>query len=170
MHESAVTALSKTFFYAIDRLVVNTPMIWDHLDTSTGREIAYVDGEGWHVPDLSIRANRNDVFRVEVAFSQSLSNVHRKIADMLKDECLIGVLLVKIKETPKWSSPVRKPTSEDRMSKTDWFASMEQGRPFGCISSNGINWVNDIDVQVVLFERGWEAGHREPDTVRSFYI
>jgi hypothetical protein len=47
---------------------------------------------------------------------------------------------------------------------------MDKKWPFGCISSNGIDWVNDIEVQVVLFERGWEAGHCEPDTVRSFSL
>jgi hypothetical protein len=100
MHESAITAFSKTFFNAIDRLVVNTPTIWDNLDTSTGREISYADGEGWHIPDLSIRANRNDVFRIEVAFSQSLPDVRRKIVDMLKDECLLGVSLIVTRRTP----------------------------------------------------------------------
>jgi hypothetical protein len=54
-----------------------------------------------HIADLSIHANHDDIFRVEVAFSQTLAKVQQKIGHMLQDESLLGVLLVRIEETPK---------------------------------------------------------------------
>jgi hypothetical protein len=169
MHESAVTALSLSFFDAINRLKVHIPSIWDYLTPHTGGRIPYKDRSGHHIPDFSIRANRDDVFRVEVAVSQTFPNVRQKIVAMLKDESLLGVLLVNIKEKPQWSNPGRKPTTDDLVSKDNWFASMEQHGSFGCVKQNGIDWVKDIEVHVLLFEKGW-AGQSDPEKVRFVLI
>jgi hypothetical protein len=84
---------------------------------------------------------------------------------MLQDESLLGVLLVRIEETPKWTSPTRKSATEDWVSK-DWFTSLEpQNRTFSGVKHNGVTWVNDVEVHVLLFERGWEAGDPDSDMV-----
>jgi hypothetical protein len=124
MHESAVTSLSFTIFNSINQIIPDVPNLLDYLTIGTGLKTPYVDLQGSHITDLSIRVN-HDIFRVEVAFSQTLADARKKIGRMLQDESLLGVLLVKIEEKPKWKIPIRKPTAQDWVSKKDWFKSME---------------------------------------------
>ena len=146
------------------------PDIRDYLFVRSNQDTPYADGRGFYVPDLLIRANRRNMFQVEVAFTQTYSNVCSKIARVLQNESILGVLLVKIKEEEDWPGPGRKPSKEDKMTLDDWYASVQRVWNFGAISNKDIVWMNGIEVFVALFEQGWNESINDPPMVRCPFI
>jgi hypothetical protein len=162
MHESAATTISEAFTASVKDLVSHAPSLSRCIKVRTNGDVPYAGGGGLYVPDLSIRVLRENVFHVEVAFSQSYADVRSKIANILQNQSILGVLLVKIKEMPKWSMPGRNPGRDDRMLEDDWFAELKWDGNFGALSNQGIIWMNVIKVEVSLFEKGWDASGSDP--------
>ena len=170
MHESAITALVYMITKSMDQVSANISIL-KFLKIATGGLIQYADAEAEHVADLSICAKSRSVFRVEVALSQTLDKARQKVGRMLKDERLLGVLVVNIEEAPKWSKPKRKAMAEDwvpeNVDEHDWRASTEpRDRVFSAIRHNGVTLMNNVEVQVLLFERG----NPNPETVRFILL
>src|SRR5262245_51698956 len=82
MHESAATTISDAFTTSVKDLVSHAPTLSRLIKVRTNGDVPYADGGGLYVPDLSIRVIRENVFQVEVAFSQSYTAVRSKIANI----------------------------------------------------------------------------------------
>jgi len=157
------------FYNSVNQLALDKPEIWQRFTVGMGLEFRYKGRKGCYVPDVSVVTDLRNVFHVEIAVSQSMSDVHKKIRNILQDDIILGVLLISIKEKPKWESPARCPLKEEWMDTKDWLLRMERKGPFGSITHNGITWVHDIDVQVYLFEGGWNESMGDPDNVSLFF-
>jgi len=170
LHESAINVIHDAFVISINGLTPNVPDIRDYLFVRSNQDTPYADGRGFYVPDLLIRANRRNMFQVEVAFTQTYSNVCSKIARVLQNESILSVLLVQIKDEEDWPGPGRKPSKEDKMTLDDWYASVQRVGNFGAISNKDIVWMNGIKVFVALFEQGWNESINDPPMVRCPFI
>jgi hypothetical protein len=172
MHESVVTATYNSFHNSVRQLSIHVPSALDHLSLSTGRDIPYASGGGSFGADCSIHANRLPVFHVEVAFTQSFMDVRSKIANILQDDTILGVLLFMIKEKPKYLKPERHPTANDWAPPRQWFTLLNWEPSFSGISLGGIVWVHTIELGVSLFEKGWNINNNDPHMVgyRIYYF
>ena len=159
MHEATISMICADFHVANWELVSRVPMLSHCIKVKTAELVPYAAERGFYVPDVSIRSARKHAFLVEVAHTQSYSAVRDKIAKQLQDPFVLGVLLVKIKETLAWSSPDRVANDDDKVAQDDWLATLQQSRDFGAVSNLGMNWMNGIRVEVLLFENGDTSGN-----------
>jgi len=166
MHEAAVSAVQIPLIVAINKLSSIAPMILHQMTLRSNQDIAYPNRKGSYIPDLALRVNRENVFQLEVAFAQSFEDVRSTMANRLQDESLLGVLVIKIHETTKYSSPTKSPTEEDDVPKRDWFAGIQREGRFGTVWFKERAWLHRIEVYVALFERGWKDGDDDPLKVR----
>jgi len=165
MHEAAVSAIHAPFVVAMHNLSLTAPAIMNSLTLRSNQDIKLPTGQGFYIPDLAFRAKRNNMFQLEVAFTQSFEEIRLKIACRLQDNNLLGILVIDISEKKKFSSPKTRPTEEDSIAQDHWFAGVEREGSFGAIKFKDQVWLNRIEVDVYLFEQGWNTSFDDPRKV-----
>ena len=148
IHESIINVIQDAFNTAIKVLGPGTG-----LKTSTGQNSMFEGQNSCYISDMAVVLNWEEVFHLEVAFSQTEKDARNKIKRMLESPLLVAVFLVEINEKARWSRPFKDREVTLRRSR-EWSADMEWDGHFGCVEWDGVVWIHDVEVYVSLFERG----------------
>jgi hypothetical protein len=162
MHKSATASIVTDICCAIKELMKQSAEVKQLVIFRTNLDNHYMDGKGYYIPDLAICVGEEEVLQVEVAFSQSFADVQAKIAHILETPSILGVLLIKITENPRWSAPTRVASKEDEVDRKTWLENAKHEEGFGAIKVQGITWLNSVKVEVSLFKQGWNTMGSDP--------
>jgi hypothetical protein len=118
--------------------------------------------------DMTLVHGRISLFHNETVFAQLWGSLIPKVGRMLEDPNCWGVLVVRVRETHRWSPPGRSLTRRDFISSNDWDKEAllgQRDRPYGGLSVGGNKWTEDITVDICLFPSTWCVGDAEPTMV-----
>lgn len=122
---------------------------WTRGTNTTIHQEDEVDGEKRHVefvPDLALCDDKDRPFIiVEVSFSQSPADIHRKASARLKAiPSLQGVIVILLEERPGYRAPSQAATNEDDIDDDEWKASVSQSPQYGPILFHQHRWIGVI--------------------------
>jgi hypothetical protein len=178
VHEAAVESIMHSFTTArvLTEQMQKPRNTWAF---HTGKNTWYADkaNEGMFTADGTITVSGEPVLLLEVACSQPWKEVHDKVVWILNREeawrTLLGVLVIKIEESPRWTSPSKASVSDNYIKKDRWDEAARQSQrqnPFGGINIAGNAWVGQVQVDICLFQQPWNNRYPARVSFRSLIM
>jgi hypothetical protein len=104
--------------------------------------------------DYTIYGPLNEPYlAVEIAYSQTLESVNEKVAHWMSIPSVVGVIVVKIQESPVFKRPEKRSGPHRRLTKEEWSKELASCPPFGPLNANGLNWAGEHQVTVAVHRR-----------------
>ena len=172
IHETGVAAISHEFSKACIQMEEQEAGLALHWTMFHAKDSWYGDErkEGVFIADATFDVDGESLLHVEVAFSQTWSDVRAKVRRILNSRLVLGVLVMDIKEAPRWSCPSTPSVTTDFIEKRDWTRRVmesQEAEPFGRIMVDGRVWMEHIEVDVYFFDKSWKDSDGDPPKVSS---
>ena len=90
---------------------------------------------------------------VEVAYSQTLSSIERKVQVWMSIPTVVGVIVVQIDEQPSYTFPEVPTNLPGRMSEKEWLKVAEKSPKLGPIEVVGLKWSGKHAVSISVHQR-----------------
>jgi hypothetical protein len=164
LHEAAVYSLTSIFQRASHELDANNYRLWKRWSILGGKENPYGDlaSKGVFTADAAFEIKNLSVLLFEVGFSQGWEDLFSKANRLLNSsESVLGVIVMNIKEDPRWTKPNRRSKPDDFIGDQEkWDGIIEEcqkEKPFGPIIVGGHVWMQKIKVDLCLLTKPQEA-------------
>jgi hypothetical protein len=174
LHEAGIDMIIHPFIGAYLASLPQHPYLATNLRIAKAKTNLYNEnsrGRGSRfTSDGSIEVNGDAALHVEVAFSQTLRDVLRKAARLLKIESVLAVLVVDIQEDKQFKAPTSPPSRRDFVSRQQWLDRIRPyiaEHPFDRITVDEHVWMGKIEVNMHLLMKGVDGSQAgAPEQVR----